>query len=80
LTVIKLGTTRKENINKADVWPCEGCGCIHIRAGELLLTFSAAEFAAFTETVNDCYWQQALRGDWAEARSSNSILQVPTAR
>jgi hypothetical protein len=48
--------------------------------GELLLTFSAAEFAAFTETVNDCYRQQALRGDWAEAGSSNSILQVPTAR
>lgn len=42
------------------VWRCEGCRCIHVRAGEVLLTFTPVEFNAFTEAVNDCYWQQAI--------------------
>jgi hypothetical protein len=35
---------------------------VHIRAGEVLLTFTPAEFAAFTESVNDCYWRQEILG------------------
>ncbi len=44
------------------VWRCEACCCVHVRAGEVLLTFTPTEFTAFTESVNDCYWQQATFG------------------
>ena len=37
------------------VWACAKCGGFHLRTGGVLLTFSAAEFAEFTETVTDCY-------------------------
>ena len=40
------------------VWHCEDCHCLHIRAGETLLTFTSAEFAAFAEAVSKCYRQQ----------------------
>lgn len=37
------------------VWHCESCNCVHIRAGKALLTFTPKEFAAFTDAVTGCY-------------------------
>jgi hypothetical protein len=48
------------------LWRCDGCGCVHVRTKESLLTFTAAEFAAYTATVNDCYWRGALTGSLAD--------------
>ena len=47
------------------VWLCEGCGCVHVRAGETLLTFTPREYADFTGMVADCYWELELRGGQA---------------
>jgi hypothetical protein len=62
----------------AAVWRCDGCECVHVRAGSTLLTFRAAEFAAFAESVNDCYWQLALRGGCELALLSTSLPQNPS--
>jgi hypothetical protein len=37
------------------VWHCGGCERFHVRAGSVLLSFRTEEFAAFTETVVDCF-------------------------
>ncbi len=37
------------------VWRCESCHCIHLRAGQVLLTFTQEEFTAFTQEVVACY-------------------------
>jgi hypothetical protein len=44
----------------AAVRRCEGCGCVHVRAKDTLLTFTTTEFAAFADSVNDCYRRKAL--------------------
>jgi hypothetical protein len=71
MTVLQLPHEgeRKQSV----VWQCEGCGCVHVRAGTALLTFAPAEFAAFTESVNDCYWQGALTG-FAGDESKGALL------
>lgn len=61
MTVFKLCEPAAGESPDVAVWRCEGCGCIHLRAGEVLLTFTAREYADFTERVADCYWEQALR-------------------
>jgi redox-regulated HSP33 family molecular chaperone len=41
---------------KADVqvWLCEDCRCVHVRAANVMLTFTKDEFESFTEAVVDC--------------------------
>lgn len=38
----------------AQVWLCEGCDCVHVRAVNVLLTFTKSEFESFTKAVVDC--------------------------
>ncbi|GEM_PF-3574689 len=41
---------RHESTN-VSIWFCEGCRCFHLRAGQVLLTFTREEFADFTHTA-----------------------------
>ena len=36
------------------VWHCESCACFHVKADDILLTFSQAEFINFSNAVLDC--------------------------
>lgn len=45
----------KHNISEVGVWYCENCLSFHIKAGEVLLTFTKAEFGEFSHAVFDCY-------------------------
>lgn len=38
------------------IWFCESCDCVHVRAANVLLTFTKDEFASFTEAVVDCHY------------------------
>lgn len=75
MTVLRLAHPGGEA--QAVVWRCEGCGCVHVRAGNTLLTFAPSEFAAFTESVNDCYWQGALTGAFADETLEQSLGSLP---
>lgn len=72
MTVLHL-PREDEHEQRAVVWQCEGCGCVHVRAGAALLTFAPAEFADFTQSVNDCYWQGALTA-CADGKSMDALL------
>lgn len=43
------------NISEVGVWYCENCLSFHIKAGEVLLTFTKAGFGEFSNAVFDCY-------------------------
>lgn len=43
------------------VWYCESCNCVHIRAGKALLTFTSKEFTEFTNVVMGCYAEEVTR-------------------
>lgn len=62
MTAILMNDSHAGVPSHVHVWRCEGCRCIHVRAGEVLLTLTPTEFTAFTESVNDCYWQQEILG------------------
>jgi hypothetical protein len=42
-------------------WRCGECGCVHVRAGGTLLTFTPAEFRRFAESIVGCYAEQEIR-------------------
>ena len=52
--------TMNQEKTEARVWACAKCGGFHLRAGGVLLTFSAAEFAEFAENVTECYCQATM--------------------
>lgn len=43
----------KREMADVKLWPCEGCGVVHMSVGKMLLNFTRDEFAAFTSAVND---------------------------
>jgi hypothetical protein len=52
---VKLAHSKKIIETEAQIWPCEECGRVHLRAGDVLLTFAHQEFKEFTEAVAECY-------------------------
>jgi hypothetical protein len=58
MTVFKLSEPPPDVSTDVAVWRCEGCGCVHMRAGGVLLTFTPREYTDFTERVADCYWSR----------------------
>lgn len=42
------------------IWRCDSCHCVHLRAGQVLLTFTQEEFASFTQEIVDCYCGQVM--------------------
>lgn len=41
------------------VWRCRECDCFHVRAGEVLLTFTPQDFERFAHDVTECYCVQS---------------------
>jgi hypothetical protein len=54
-----------QNINP-QVWRCEGCHCFHLRAGQVLLTFTPKEFEAFSADIAECYCVQMFPSESSE--------------
>lgn len=52
------------------VWRCASCGCFHLRAGQVLMTFTPEEFASFTQEIIECYCIQ-MHPDEAIEETSN---------
>jgi len=54
---------------RLSLWYCESCRVVHLRAGEVVLSFDSRQFAAFTEAVVDIHygsgWQMS---QWALPR------------
>lgn len=61
MTAIPMNDTHNAPHDHVHVWHCDGCHCFHIRATGVLLTFTPSEFAAFSNSVSDCYWENGLR-------------------
>jgi hypothetical protein len=38
-----------------NVWRCCSCHCFHLKAGNVLLTFTPKEYERFTQAIVDCY-------------------------
>ncbi len=38
------------------IWNCDACWCVHLRAADVLLTFTREEYAAFAHAVAECYF------------------------
>lgn len=55
MTFKKFSDHAKGNISEVGVWYCDNCSSFHVKAGEVLLTFTRDEFAAFSSAVFDCY-------------------------
>lgn len=49
-----------------NLWYCERCRKVHLRAGETVLSFDSREFAAFTEAVVDIHYSSGWQmSQWA---------------
>ncbi len=57
-----------------NVWRCCSCHCFHLKAGDMLLTFTPKEYAVFTQAVVDCY-----QGKPRCRRSSDNTDHAPDA-
>jgi hypothetical protein len=81
MTAIRMSDAHKELIAKVDIWPCKSCRRVHMRAGDLLLTFDATEFSEFAESVVACYTQHKLHEEecnsinvaWNDPRSTDLL-------
>lgn len=55
MTLKRIKSHASHDVSEVGVWHCSHCASFHVKAGEVLLTFSKAEFAAFSNTVFNCY-------------------------
>jgi hypothetical protein len=56
MTIRDFNEGMKQNgISDVGVWYCENCLSFHVKAGEILLTFTRAEFESFSNAVFDTY-------------------------
>jgi hypothetical protein len=61
-------TNRAATMEKLDIWRCgDGCG-FHLRAGSVVLTFSADEMEVFLQAAGRCYLGE-----------TSGHVQVPTS-
>jgi len=81
IMTLKKFTGHAENtISEVGVWYCENCTSFHIKAGEILLTFTKNEFAAFSNTIFDCYSEVLTLDDVRGSvdASSGEIIEIGT--
>lgn len=75
---VKLARNKQIIDTEAYIWPCETCGRVHLRAGDMLLTFAQNDFTEFTEAVAECYCQsqtlQRLGRQLAQAGENVALL------
>ena len=60
-------------------WHCESCNCVHIRAANVLLTFTLKEFASFVETVVDCHRGASFFGPSLQETKDMPPLPTPVS-
>lgn len=52
------------------LWYCVGCRRVHLRTGEVAISFDSREFAQFTEAVVDVYYSGGWEmSQWALPRA-----------
>lgn len=61
MTAIRMHEFDEESAGVVGAWRCETCSCIHVRAGGVLLTFTASEYDSFAQAVAECYWEKEVR-------------------
>lgn len=55
MTITDHRTDEAAAAARVDIWRCEGCQRFHVRAGEVLLTFTPDEFESFLRAAGRCY-------------------------
>jgi hypothetical protein len=80
MTLKKFTGHAEDDISEVGVWYCENCASFHIKAGEILLTFTKTEFAAFSDTIFDCYSEVLTLDDVRGGvdASSGEIIEIGT--
>jgi len=80
MTLKKFTGHAEDNISEVGVWYCENCASFHIKAGEILLTFTKTEFAAFSNTIFDCYSEVLTLEDVRRGidASNEEIIEIET--
>ena len=61
MTITKF---RKNEIRKeksVNVWKCNSCEEFHLKAGNVLLTFSKEEFADFVNDTWNCFYDKEFK-------------------
>lgn len=58
MTVRKFGIDEIGKKEKTSVWKCDTCEDFHIRAGNVLLSFTREEFADFVNDSWNCFYEK----------------------
>ena len=69
MTIRNLSDHSAHQAAEVGVWFCPDCKSFHVKAGEVLLTFTKAEFGSFSSAVFDCYSSAVTIEDVREANS-----------
>jgi hypothetical protein len=55
MTIFDHSTLKAASVEKLDIWRCgDGCG-FHLRAGNVVMTFTNEELEAFLHAAGGCY-------------------------
>lgn len=46
--------------NSVSIWPCHGCGVVHLKVQDTVVDLNRDDFATFAETVVDLWLRDAL--------------------
>ena len=58
MTVSKFGIDEIGKREDVNVWKCKTCNEFHVKAGNVLLTFTREEFAEFVNESWNCYYEK----------------------
>ena len=58
------------------IWICDSCNCVHVRAADVLLTFTEEEFAGFTQAVLDCHYKTSFFGTVENKEITDDSLPI----
>lgn len=58
MTVRKFGIDEIGKQESVSVWKCDSCEEFHLRAGNVLLTFTKDEFADFVNDTWNCFYER----------------------
>jgi ribosomal protein L37AE/L43A len=58
MTIRKFGIDEIGKREDVKVWKCETCDDFHVKAGNVLLTFTREEFALFVDETWNCFYEK----------------------
>jgi ribosomal protein L37AE/L43A len=58
MTIRKFGIDEIGKREDVKVWKCETCDDFHVKAGNVLLTFTREEFASFVDDTWSCFYEK----------------------